>query len=1066
MADLPEGMVAGPPSDPTLDQVKQRESGGRNLPPTANYAYPRSHASGLYQDQPSTWRAMAKEAGIGQQYGEAYQAPEKVQTIVNEAAKQKYGANSTYTWAASAPPGGYKDKAQRLPPGMEAGPAPKQKLPPGMEAGPAPGPVDPSIMARQRPAPPAQSAPGTANDQLRRDLNLPSIAQVRAAPFTADPSIAVRIKQLPQQTLAGSMRNPANPMPVRIAGGVMGAAADMVPDLPGLAKRVGAETAANTATPETAGDVAGVAQLGLRGAPGVMIKSPAIKTADGRIVEGPNHPAIRDAGTEGKEGFTTTNGQFVDRKDGAAIAKINNQAPADTRELHSEDLKPQSVGSAATNKAIMDAYKAVPPTPTKDFISSTDDLFYRLRQAATADKSQMDNYVQALPDRLKNSDFQERAYRFMEGDEMGNNMWSEQDRADYDKYIKPLKNEERDLYEEINKVSPEIAHDFNPEYVHRMVKGKSREFDPWMGEAGADASPVSGYRSRTTSSLKDRVYYAIESDKGQRKVIAVTDQGPLVLNKGQPATPLPRYQGSATGPGDKFSVGGDTWTVKQARTSEIEQHTNLRYYKNALASTIKNVVQLRAVARATAEINRLKATPEFQAYTRPLGATKPAGWESSEFPPFRDRWMQPQLAHVINDFWGAKKPALGEKMAAINRFAVGSLFWSPIPHALNAGAHWTTARGWDWVTPQGLRSVLADSAKAVHEVVTQGPEYQRLLREGSGFVYGSVANEQFYRTILKRLGEAVQQEPWKWDPIARVMGVGPSDLVKMLYGASSRALWSVSDMMTMQRVLELERKGMRTREAITEAEKHIPNYRIPPQVLGSRMFAAALKDPSLTVFSRYHYGQWKSYAHMAKDLASAYQNPGQAFKAMGNVFATAMLIGIVGPLITRGIQKITDDKNIELGPKGSTTIPVNLYDTWRGKPIEQVIQGSITLAPAPKMIYEGLTNADWFTKRNIVEPADAEQHRFGRVGAQISEEAAQQAVSPYGTAAQAAGKGGLKGAAEGVAEQGLGLRKPFKPYHGRTGGYGTLAQQAGYRHAHPRGPIEQLEKRAEQWLKQ
>lgn len=1240
MADLPEGMVAGPPTpDATLKTVAQRESGGRNLPPEANVNYhltgpQHSSASGIYQVQPATWKAWAKETGIGQEYAEAYKAPPDVQTVVAEHAEKKYGPNSTYTWAASAPRGGYQEQgqqsAQRLPPGMEAGPAPQQKLPPGMEAGPAPTPpagqpwrvppanegsrAGPKVSPNQPITGPPQRPPGAIDPSIAANTPHPEPGY-----FDPEKQVYAMLQSDPMGTL--------KKLGVATVEEAKGIISQLAPShLAQLAHQVGAETAANTATPQTAGQVANLAQLGMRGAPGGRvglaaapkpaamgesvgiagpppneasvaarepqpqatgarkitiyknegvgegyahygidkedgtqataliqftkydssgkpteaslesigntkysgltgenaeesrntlgpavisqlrkrfqedyptvtkitgnrlsgarfdggyepeytkgkpvalslnapldtIKSPAIKTADGRIVEGPNHDAIKSAGTDGEEGFTTAQGQFVNRSQGAALAKITRQAPSTIDELRSEDLRPQAVGAQATNKAVMDAYKAVPPTPTKDFINSTDDSFFRLRQAATADKSQMDRYVQALPPELKDSGVQGRMYDFMEGGAP----LSEQERPLYDKYIKPLKDEEKDLHDELNKVSPEFAKPFDPNYVHRMVRGKTRELDPWMGEAGSDASPVSGYRSRSADSQKERVYYAIENDKGARKLVAVTDKGTMVLNKGQDPTPLPRYQGSATAPGDKFTVGNDKWTVKQARTSEIEQNTDIKYYKNALASTIKNVVQLRAAVRATAEINRLKTTPEFQAYTAPLDR-RPPGWESVDFPPFRDRWFQPHLAHLLNDFWAAKKPALGEKMAGLNRLAVGSLFWSPIPHILNAGAHWVTERGWDWVVPHSYRSLLVDGAKAVRQVVTQGEDYQKALRDGSGMVYGSVANEQFYRTILSRLGEAVKQEPWKWDPIARVMGVGPSDLAKMLYGASSRALWSVSDMMMMQRLYELRRHGMSMREAIAEAEKHMPNYRIPPQVLGSRMFAAALKDPSLTVFSPYHYAQFKSYAHMAKDLASAYKDPQLANKAMGNVFATAMLIGIVGPLINRGIQALTGDKKVEMGPKGSTTIPVSLYDAWHGKPIEQVIQGAITLAPAPKAIYEGLTNTDWFTKKKVVEPFDMEKHRFGRVGAQLGEKAAQETVLPYGTAAQASGKGGMVGAAEGLVKQGLGLRKPFAPYHGREGG-GTSAQQANYRHAHPRGPIEALEKRAEQWLK-
>ena len=285
----------------------------------------------------------------------------------------------------------------------------------------------------------------------------------------------------------------------------------------------------------------------------------------------------------------------------------------------------------------------------------------------------------------------------------------------------------------------------------------------------------------------------------------------------------------------------------------------------------------------------------------------------------------------------------------------------------------------------------------------------------------------------------------------------------MLYGASSRALWSISDMMMVQRVLELERKGMGTRAAIAEAERHIPNYRIPPKVLGSRVFAQALKDPSLTTFSRYHYGQWKSYAHMAKDLASAYKDPKQAFDAMGNVFATAVLLAVIGPQINKGLRWLTGDDKLELGPKGSMTIPSELWDMWRGaREPWQFVRNSITLAPIPSAGIDILKGGTDYFGRKIIEPGDLEKHRFGRVGAQVGEQAVQTLVPPYSKAAQgleAKGKGGIAGIGKSLAEQGLGLRKTPEPYHGRTGG-GTYAQQAARRHAHPRGPIEELEK----WL--
>jgi hypothetical protein len=193
------------PSDPVLSQVKQRESGGKNLPPEANYAFPKSHASGLYQVQPDTWKAWAKETGIGQEYAEAYKAPTAVQTANAKFAENKYGPNASYTWAASAPPGGYKGASggakgayddlipkkpaggayddlipqkqqaapSRVPPANEGPRANIRGVPQGMPApstlapqmGPQqrpPGPMDPSIMARQGAAPQPLTGAGAA----------------------------------------------------------------------------------------------------------------------------------------------------------------------------------------------------------------------------------------------------------------------------------------------------------------------------------------------------------------------------------------------------------------------------------------------------------------------------------------------------------------------------------------------------------------------------------------------------------------------------------------------------------------------------------------------------------------------------------------------------------------------------------------------------------------------------------------------------------------------------------------------------------------------------------------
>src|SRR5208282_785461 len=214
------------PSDATLSAVKQRESGGKNLPPTANYDYPRSHASGLYQIQPGTWKDWTKNTGIGQEYPEAYQAPSVVQTANAKFAEKKYGPNAPYTWAASAPKGGYPVSKQTK--GGYDDLIPKQqkkgayddlipKVSPDILAkarsgntpfGPnrPPGSVDPSIAARQKAAQPQSTSIGEAAGAEaqammgapgKQSMELPEAALI-AAPMSMTRGVVETVKGLPQ----------------------------------------------------------------------------------------------------------------------------------------------------------------------------------------------------------------------------------------------------------------------------------------------------------------------------------------------------------------------------------------------------------------------------------------------------------------------------------------------------------------------------------------------------------------------------------------------------------------------------------------------------------------------------------------------------------------------------------------------------------------------------------------------------------------------------------------------------------------------------------------------------
>ena len=710
-------------------------------------------------------------------------------------------------------------------------------------------------------------------------------------------------------------------------------------------------------------------------------------------------------------------------------------------------IRERALGAEASNPSEA-------PAPNRQWFNEQDDKFFQLRQRHQKDEAEFIEAVNNIPDEFKTPDMQERFYKYME--DPNSTELSPSEQAFYKTTIEPLKREERDLYEELKKTNLDVS-DYNPTYAHRIVKGRAPVFDALAGERGASFNPISGYKSFTAPSLKSRKFYVLEDAQGNRKVVALSDGRLTELNNGLDTPLRPDKPGtgeeSLKGVGDTVGINGKQYTLKNAKTSEIEAKTGTRYYKNALANTIDNLIKLRAAARAQYLFNDLKESPQFLTLARRFGGNQPIpeGWRSVQMPTFRGWALEPKFADMVDDFYGGTKSALGDKLTKINQIAVRSLFFTPTPHLLNTFAMWSVARGWDMATPMGIRSFLVDGTKAFKAVFTMNKEYREMLDHGAGLVYSGVKNQDFYRQMMNRLGENIKRDPASWDPIARIMGVGPSDLIKIIYDGSSKILWGGSDFFLMQRVYELKRKGMSTHDAIVEAEKYIPNYRIPSQVLGSRRFALLLKDPSLTEFSRYHYGVWKSLAHLANDLAGPKATVAKRFDTIGKIAVGGGLLFGLWPVISYGIQKLSGEKDLEFSPKGSTKIPADLLAWYNGdKQFIDVVSDSLIMAPVLKEGLEQFFNANFFQAghnmpgSSIIDKVDQQQgvahqalirgqHALGTLN------------SPYGMLEQA---GRPKGSMEKEALSALlGTRKKPKKYVPGSKDYKSHARR-------PKGMLE------------
>ena len=661
----------------------------------------------------------------------------------------------------------------------------------------------------------------------------------------------------------------------------------------------------------------------------------------------------------------------------------------------------------------------LPPTPSKQYINEFNDHLNRLRGAHTADQSEFLNLLKDKPESLMNPETQGEWYKHAEGDPTAD--MSPQDGKAYNEHMLPLKREELRLYEELKKTDLPVE-DYDPNYQHRMVIGKNPAIDRLAGEGGEEANPIyngTGLMSRVPSSLKERKYFVAENIAGDRQVVSVKD-GELRSVGGDNGGPalhdLKHSQEDPLKVGDQFAANGEPWFLKNAYTREVEAATGTKYYQNAMATTVDNIMHLRAAARAAYTVQMLRSSPEWTAYTMPgrsaLGQPIPEGWRSPQMPMFRNDIMDPKMANIIDDFWGDRNASgLQTALEKINNFAVSSMFLTPVPHVHNVAVHAVIARSWDNFTPGGFKSLIMNGAEAMHEVWTQGKGYQDLMREGNGLLYGKVANQDFTSQMFKMTGMELSKDTESMSRFDKILSLPLGGFIKSIYSASARGLWMASDMFMMQRVLELKSlHGMDTRAAIAEAERLIPNYRAHPELVGDRGLAKAFYNPLLFKFTRYHVGVIEGMVNLAKDLAVG--SAQQKWNATGSMVAAGVLMMQVYPAVNNMIQRVTGNKDIRLGPAG----PLRLIDPlmqkmvaatkgqWSKETLDYYkenkgflasLENMVSLAPVAQDGLETGLNRYNFTGRNVVEPTDYDNGNYRRVAGQTAEHQAQTMVAPY-----------------------------------------------------------------------
>ena len=403
--------------------------------------------------------------------------------------------------------------------------------------------------------------------------------------------------------------------------------------------------------------------------------------------------------------------------------------------------------------------------------------------------------------------------------------------------------------------------------------------------------------SRVQSAGQRRAFFNLEDKKGNKRIVQITKDGKLIEwhledKIGPEGTLISEKKvrflsndideltkGGPLKVGDKLFGG----TLKQAAVDDIERLSPYKYNKDSLAVVLKKLNETREMVRAHQMLKELKTTDYFKSSAhkeapnvpRPEGFVLPKGLD--RLPELQGYSFAPRTAWILEDFAKQRNPTLLTEMSGM---LVKNMMLNPLPHIFNEAWHLYNARGLSgWVTPAGIARFAKGMPEALKSVINQDEFYRSTLEHNGSLLAPSTRVNPFEDAIHgKALNEFAQGGGLK--ELARFFGRSVLDMYDGISKASSKAMWIVRDTMYLQYVKELmNTKGLTQEAAIKEAERHLPNYRLPEtigdKVIGERtgrLLSETLQNPNISVFSRYHYGMTKSILETMKDVGSVFKS--------------------------------------------------------------------------------------------------------------------------------------------------------------------------------------------------
>jgi hypothetical protein len=292
---------------------------------------------------------------------------------------------------------------------------------------------------------------------------------------------------------------------------------------------------------------------------------------------------------------------------------------------------------------------------------------------------------------------------------------------------------------------------------------------------------------------------------------------------------------------------------------------------------------------------------------------------------------------------------------------------------LNEGGHWIPSRGWDWIKASGWANLAKTAPKAFNSVLEHDAFQAELAKNGASTMYPGTLNAQYWDKQMQGVWKDWEKQPM-YKKLLRELGAKGEAVSR----ASAKAMWATRDVLYTQLIMERMNRGETMPEAIKNVEKHMPAYRIKSRVLGSRGLSKVMHDPSMTVFSAYHYGLLSSFGEHAKSVINFSKNPKEGAESLGQILALAGTYAYLYPKLDglytwagREMGLIGPNDKIESRRAGPAAVIKAVSDVMVDKKTVAAMATSfLTPTPVAQPIIELALDRALYNGQSIVDPAD------------------------------------------------------------------------------------------------